>query len=398
DHDLAELRRLERQLREIGVGTAPRTPRGTRAVTTEVTAVRRELLRLERQITAATRLQPGDPRALGSRVDLAALRAQLDDTTLVEYIDVDGALHATVLTRRSTRLVALAPTERVLGLMAYLAFEIRRLSMLWEHHGRAAAAMVSCRQMAGEIDALIVAPLRLADGPLIVVPTGPLHSLPWSALPGMQRAEGVTIAPSAAWWMGPATARPASQGVLLVHGPDLPHAPGELAAIAAVAHEPVVLAGADATAGRVRDAMARAGLVHIAAHGSFRADNPMFSSVRLADGPLYVHDLERLPARPHTVVLTACNAGRSGVYGGDELLGTGAALLALGVRSVIAPLLPVRDEATAPFAADLHRQLALGATAAAALGRVSVAAMSSDDPALLATAASFQCLGRRIDR
>jgi tetratricopeptide (TPR) repeat protein len=395
DHDLAELRRLERRLREIGVSTTARPHRGAGAVTSEVSAARRELLRLERQITVATRVQPGDPRALGRRLDIVALRRQLGAATLVEYVDVDGALHATVVTARTTRLVTLAPIEEVVREMAYLTFEIRRLSTLSPLDGRAAAAMASWRQIAGELDALIVAPLRLPDGPVVVVPTGPLHSLAWSSLPGMQRPDGVTIAPSAAWWMGPVGPGPVADGVVLVHGPGLPHASAELAAIAAAVDRPIVLTGADATTSRVREAIAGAGFVHIAAHGSFRADNPMFSALHLADGPLYVHDLERLVARPHTVVLTACNAGRSGVYGGDELLGTAAALLALGVRSVVAPLLPVRDEATAPFAAELHRELAAGATAAAALARVSIAAMTSEDPALVATAASFQCLGRR---
>ena len=108
--------------------------------------------------------------------------------------------------------------------------------------------------------------------------------------------------------------------------------------------------------------MEDADLVHLAAHGTFRADNPMFSSLRLADGPLSVHDFQRLARSPRIVVLTACSAARSGVYGGDELLGTSVALLALGVRSVVAPFLPVRDDATRTFAVDLHTALALGAT------------------------------------
>ncbi len=389
DHDLAELRRLERELREVDVGA------GADAAA-EFDAAHKELLRLEHRITAITRLAPGDPRALGSRFDVRRLRAELGDSTLVEFVDVDGRLYATVVTRSRTRLVALAPREQVLGLVGHLAFEIRRLSAFPPGHDRAAAAIASYRRTAGELDSLIVGPLRLGAGPVIVVPTGPLHSLPWSALPGLQRAAGLTIAPSAAWWMSGTSDRPAGDGVLLVHGPDLPHAAAELDAIATVLDGVTELAGQAATAGAVLAAMTTAGLVHIAAHGSFRADNPMFSSLRLADGPLYVYDLQRLASSPHTVVLTACNAGRSGVYGGDELLGTGVALLSLGVRSVIAPLLPVRDESTAPFAVDIHRALVDGLTPAEALARATATALAGDDPGRLAAAASFQCLGRQV--
>ncbi len=119
----------------------------------------------------------------------------------------------------------------------------------------------------------------------------------------------------------------------------------------------MVLSGAAATVDAVLDGMERAGLVHIAAHGRFRADNPMFSSLQLADGLLYVHDLDRLRRTPQTVVLTACSAARAGVYGGDELLGTSVALLALGVRSVVAPLLPVRDDSARTLAVALHGEL-----------------------------------------
>ena len=73
-----------------------------------------------------------------------------------------------------------------------------------------------------------------------------------------------------------------------------------------------------------------ADLVHLAAHGSFRADSPLFSSVLLADGPLTVYDLERLRRAPAVVVLSACEAAVAAVHDGDELLGTAAALLGAG--------------------------------------------------------------------
>ena len=61
--------------------------------------------------------------------------------------------------------------------------------------------------------------------------------------------------------------------------------------------EAVVLSNGSATVEGCLSAMDGAELVHVAAHGRFRADNPMFSALELDDGPLTVHDFERLRAR-----------------------------------------------------------------------------------------------------
>jgi CHAT domain-containing protein len=68
--------------------------------------------------------------------------------------------------------------------------------------------------------------------------------------------------------------------------------------------------------------------VHLAAHGRLAPHNPLFSELTLADGPLFAYDIEQLADAPHTVVLAACESGRSVVCAGDELLGLGAMFLA----------------------------------------------------------------------
>jgi AbrB family looped-hinge helix DNA binding protein len=73
-----------------------------------------------------------------------------------------------------------------------------------------------------------------------------------------------------------------------------------------------------------------AGLAHIAAHGTFRADSPMFSSLRLDDGPMTVHDLERLRRAPFRLILPSCESGLLVPASADELLGLASALLPLG--------------------------------------------------------------------
>jgi CHAT domain-containing protein len=136
--------------------------------------------------------------------------------------------------------------------------------------------------------------------------------------------------------------------------------------------------------------------VHIAAHGVFRTDNPLFSTLLLHDGPLFVHELEALPHVPDAVILAACSSGRSGVLPGDELLGTAAVLMGLGVRTVIAPMLPVADMVTADFAVALHDGLRAGLSPSAAIASVLSGAVSARRFDLVAAAASFSCLsGRR---
>ena len=114
-------------------------------------------------------------------------------------------------------------------------------------------------------------------------------------------------------------------------------------------------------------------MAHLAAHGELRADNPLFSSLRLADGPLTVHDLDALASAPGVVVLGACDTAASVVGAGDELLGLAAALLRLGSRSLVAPLVPVPDEETRPLLELLHAELAAGRDCAEALAAVRVA-------------------------
>ncbi|HVN12155.1 MAG TPA: CHAT domain-containing protein, partial [Kineosporiaceae bacterium] len=116
------------------------------------------------------------------------------------------------------------------------------------------------------------------------------------------------------------------------------------------------------------------------------------SRLTLADGPLLVHDLERVTTLPHTVVLAACDSGRSAVLAGDELLGLGAAFLAGGTAQLVAPVVPVPDHETGTLMRALHREIAGGAVPAAALRTVQ-RGLADGSPAAFAAAVGFVCLG-----
>lgn len=91
----------------------------------------------------------------------------------------------------------------------------------------------------------------------------------------------------------------------------------------------------------------------------------MFSSVWLADGPLFAHELGQV--RTHHAVLSACDVGRSRVRPGHEPLGLTMALVTVGVQSVLAPVCPIREDLAAEAMVRYHRGLAQGLSAARAL-------------------------------
>jgi CHAT domain-containing protein len=152
-----------------------------------------------------------------------------------------------------------------------------------------------------------------------------------------------------------------------------------------------VLGDGEATTQRVLHAMEGAWLAHIAAHGTFRADSPLFSSLRLHDGALTVYDFERLVRAPYRVLLPSCDSGVQAPAGADELLGLVAGLLPLGTAGIVASIVPLNDEATVPAMLELHRHLRAGQTIAESLHQVRQE--RAGDPVMHATVASLVALG-----
>jgi CHAT domain-containing protein len=91
------------------------------------------------------------------------------------------------------------------------------------------------------------------------------------------------------------------------------------------------------------------------------------------------------------VILAACDSGRPVVCTGDELLGFGATLLALGTHQLIAPVVPVPDVETAPLMIAFHRHLAAGHNAANALSQAQ-RQLADGESRAMAAAAGFICI------
>lgn len=363
----------------------------------DVALVQRQLL-LERRVRDRSRtLNSVGARDLRRRPgSMDDLLATLGDTALVEYVEMDGALHAVTVAGGRVRLHVLGPLDAAREAQAHVPFALHRLARPHAGSaGRVAAATSVLRHAADTFDAALLRPLLgvLRDRPLVVVPTRTLQSLPWSILPSCA-GRPVTISPSAALWHRAMTEPrpPAGAPVVVVAGPGLPGATTEAQTIAGLYGRRTLLVGRSATSAAVVASMDGAAQVHLAAHGSVRSDNPLFSSVTLADGPLTVYELERLAHPPAQVTLAACDTGRPQAVTGEEILGFGAALLSGGTATLVAPVVPVSDAATVRLMRSYHEGLVSGRSPAEALA-VAQTDIDRRDVEARAAAAGFVCLG-----
>ncbi len=129
----------------------------------------------------------------------------------------------------------------------------------------------------------------------------------------------------------------------------------------------------EATIGRLKEAGPGASVLHFATHGESRADNPLFSGIRLADGWLTALDIFNLRIDASLVTLSACDSGQHHLAGGDELLGLTRSFLYAGASSLLLSYWQIPDAVAIEFITDFYRRLAAGAGKAAALRQAQLA-------------------------
>ena len=112
--------------------------------------------------------------------------------------------------------------------------------------------------------------------------------------------------------------------------------------------------GEDATETQLKTFGPESQFIHIATHGYFRQDNPMFSSIRLGNSLLSLFDIYQLRLNAELVTLSGCGTGMNVVIGGDELIGLVRGLLYAGAQTLMVSLWEVHDRSTAEFMKDFY--------------------------------------------
>jgi tetratricopeptide (TPR) repeat protein len=355
-------------------------------------ALQSEQRRLESEVRAISLRARGTAHPGRSVVNIAELLDELGTTQLIEIVDVDGLLHVLACGAGRVRQFTAGRTEDAIRAADFARFGLRRLAR--SRPGDDPDSALAILKAAGpELQDALLGPAAgdLGDRPVVIVPPGKLHTIPWALLPALGDRV-FSVAPSAGAWMrAHAAPPPARRRVTLARGPGLVTDGAEVPLVAELYEDVTVLSGGEATAARVLSALDGAWLAHIAAHGSFRADSPLFSSLRMHDGPLTVYDFEQLHRAPYRLVLSSCDSGVLAPVGADELLGLVSSLLPLGTAGIVAGVVPLNDHAVVPVMVDLHRCLRAGQSLAEAM--CSVRRDLTGDLIQQATAASFVTLG-----
>lgn len=212
---------------------------------------------------------------------------------------------------------------------------------------------------------------------IVAVPFQDLFHIPFHAL---HDGSGFLIedlefvyAPSASIYLDLCHKQDGSRGeatnvVVGVEAPDLYWVGREVDEFCEVFPGAIRLEGDSATKSELARSVAGAEIIHLACHGVFRADNPLYSSLRLYDGPLHVRDCRHLDLSTcRLAVLSACETGISMITDGEEALGLVRGFLSAGAANLVLSHWVVEDSATRRIMKRFYQLLKEGHSPSSAL-------------------------------
>jgi len=385
DQDVARLLSELRNVR-VGLAEAKLAGSGTAEFEGRIRELERDILQRSRRGSSSEEISIDSPT-----VDVLSEIQRTDDMTFVCYVRSGDAMWAVQAAAGELELVELGDVEPIRRAARAQGAALRGMARAGEVPGVDAQRVVAAND---ELDGLLVAPLAIEPGAsVVVVPTRLVSGLAWAGLPTF-RDSAITIAPSVSVWAnGPAELVVGSLG--LVGGPALEQASGEVDDLLSLWGSEFATSRTLATTAQAASMLESSNAVHIAAHGSFRSDNPYFSSIEFSDGPLTLLDLERLESMPELVMLASCDGAAGSGGDGNDVVGTTATMIGLGTSVVIAPTVAVNDAAARRFSLDVHRALADEVPVTLAVRDARLLAEARGAPGDTSAAMSFQVHGNR---
>ena len=306
-----------------------------------------------------------------SNVSLEEIRAALSpDTALVEFFCVHDRVLACVLRRDDLRVFPVTLQSRVQKLLQLLQFQLSKFRLDPQYVSTFQEPLLQSTQAhLRNLYLELIAPVRnlLNSKHVVFVPHGLLHYVPFHALYDgesyLADQFSISYAPSASIYALCQQKQANTSGESLILGiPDAqaPSIADEVEALQSILPDAKLFMGPAATEDVLRTHGPGSRIVHIATHGYFRQDNPMFSSIRLGGSHLSLHDLYHLKLPAELVVLSGCATGLNVIRPGDEVVGLVRGLLQAGAQSLVLSLWDVHDRSTKEFMISFYTGLQRG--------------------------------------
>ncbi len=346
----------------------------------------------ERELSAALAGRSAvEPESSGSTptIGVAEVQANLaGDAAFLHYFHLHGRIALLAIRRDALQCFDLGASSNVATECRLLRFQLSRGGLSWANANHDPSWLLATNRHLEALYRLLIEPAAhwLPTGQWTIAPHDGLHRVPFHAFgpPGRSLVEdhNITYAPSAGVWLQCLARRPAAEpsSALVLGVPDenSPLIAVEAESVARLFLGSELYIGPEATLERLGRGAGHS-IVHIASHGVFRADNPAFSALRLADTRLILLDLRELPLACDLITLSGCATGVQESAGADEVLGLARGALLAGARAAQVSLWPVNDESTTRYMVDFYRALAAGSRPADAL-RIAMLKSKLRDP------------------
>jgi CHAT domain-containing protein len=315
---------------------------------------------------------------VAASISLEQVRAALPaDATLVEFFRVQDRYLACVLTHNQLHITPVTLQPRIQKLLQLLQFQLSKFRLDPQYLNTFSQSLLeSTRAHLKGLYQELIAPIAhlLKSEHLVFVQHGPLHYVPFHALNDGESylidRFSVSYAPSASVYaLCQAKQSKAAGGPLILGVPDAqtPSIQMEVEALASMFPDAKLFLGEQATEEVLRTHGRASRIIHLATHGYFRQDNPLFSSIRLGDSHLSLYDIYHLQLPAELIVLSGCATGLNVVTPGDELIGLVRGLLQAGAQSLVLSLWDVHDESTKDFMIAFYSRLQQGHAKAKAM-------------------------------
>ncbi len=331
--------------------------------------LRTEYEELWLRFRAAGRVTPADG------FDLRAIQGLLrPNELLLEYsVGNDSLLTFALTASRLEAFVAEIPYSSLMG----------RVRLTWERLSDPTVDPERVQPALSGLWDLLLRPVAEAglltpNTSLIVVPHDVLNYLPFAALHGetgyLVETHALRYLPSGSLLPGIGVRNPSTNSTVEVFAPFPAQLPASLQEIRSIDAGRYI--GRRATEWRLRRALGRSEVVHVATHGVMNFHNPLFSHLDLSpgtgvsadNGRFEVHELLNMSVRASLVFLSGCETGMGRAHtthfaegGRHETLAQ--AFLHAGARNVLATLWKVEDVGASVLAEQFYDTLALASPA-----------------------------------